>query len=627
MELRENLNQFKKFIHTFYKNINTKNYKHLQTLIPSIKSFEEIFLRNYHRRKKEGVYYTDDHISSFISNEVLILLINKKLNDIYTKSPQIQSIEQIFKLDTDIQQKITESLLNITIFDPACGSGGFLISSIELIFQIIEKINNDLDTFKIKTKLLNNLYGYDINQIAIDLSILKLFSWIFDDNYASGSQIISQLKSNFQLINSLTYSNTRRFDIVIGNPPYGNILNNNEKALLKEENIFYNDIYCSFLLKALNWARGIIGLLVPKSFLIRQGYIEFRNQLLSRANLLKIIDIGSKIFKNATNEVQVLLYENKKEYSPRDLDIYNFPNSKIITYKNQNVDSLKICFNKSCPLCVKTKKIYVYTFRKSCPYCASETVNLNRIRIKPTPLVFQIIDQIEMSANLNYLNPKAFPKMIRGEEDKGLALIKKKLKHDVQGSCLFLNARNDFNYYFINRNKSVNIEEFSPQDLKGNNFEYYTSPKLLIKHNNIFPQAIYTKNNICFTSSVYSLLHDDLEELKYLCAVLNSILMQFYCIYAINNQKDTTINLNQYMIRHLPIIKPPNQLKLKLANNVDLINNLLGESNGVINQKISEILKETDNLVFTLYSISENNREIIISDAKKRIRFYENIYN
>ena len=217
--------------------------------------------------------------------------------------------------------------------------------------------------------------------------------------------------------------------------------------------------------------------------------------------------------------------------------------------------------------------------------------------------------------------------MIRGEEDKGLQLIKKNLKHNNAGSCFFLNARNDFSYYHITPNKSVNFEELNPDELKGNDFEYYISPKLLIKHNNIIPEAIYTKKNICFTSSIYSLIHEDLNELKYLCAILNSSLMQFYCIYAINNQKDTTINLNQYMIRHLPIVKPDELLKLELAKKVDLIINTFETNNGVINQKISEIVKQIDDSIFNLYLISEEKKEIIISDVKKNIRFFNRIYN
>ncbi|HEC40214.1 MAG TPA: hypothetical protein ENI29_18390, partial [bacterium] len=145
-------------------------------------------------------------------------------------------------------------------------------------------------------------------------------------------------------------------------------------------------------------------------------------------------------------------------------------------------------------------------------------------------------------------------------------------------------------------------------------YEFYVGPKMLIKHNNIFPEAIYTEENVCFTSSIYSLLHNDINELKYLCSVLNSKLIKFYCTYAINNQKDTTINLNQYMIRHLPIVKIDNQIKMDLAKIVDIINN--SYKKGKIHEaKIHKLRERVDNLIFELYLINKEEKKIILSNV------------
>ncbi|MFX1323521.1 MAG: Eco57I restriction-modification methylase domain-containing protein, partial [Promethearchaeota archaeon] len=580
MEQRKSLEQLKKFIEEDYNSVDNQNFHKLQSLISSVIKFEENFLKSYHKRKEEGVYYTNELISSFIAHESLIILINNKLSEISSNSLKVHRINDIFQLDIEMQRKINNMLLNLSICDPACGSGIFILSIVDIIFKLLRKLNQNSNMNEVKKILLRNLHGFDINADAINLSILKLLGWIYDGNGNEIPQIVSQLKYNFRRINSLTHPNLNKFDIIIGNPPYGNILNRIEKDLLKKEGIFYNDIYCSFLLKALNWSNEIIGFLVPKSFLLRQSYIEFRSQFLSKANILKIFDIGSKLFKNATNEVQIIFFENKIKAKSQDLEIFNFPDLKINTYSNQAVDALKICYNEKCSFCIKSKKLYAYTFKANCPYCGAKTVKLNRIRIKPNPLALQIISKIERNGDLNYLNPIIFPKMIRGEEDKGLSIVKNRLTNTPQKSCYFLNARNDFKYYFIKKVRSFNIEETNPRFLKGNNFEYYLSPKLLIKHNNIIPEAVYSEENVCFTSSIYSLLHDDSVELKYLCAILNSLLIQFYCIYGINNQKNTTINLNQYMIRHLPIQNPDYKTKVSIAKDVDEIISLFNKKNG-----------------------------------------------
>ena len=44
-----------------------------------------------------------------------------------------------------------------------------------------------------------------------------------------------------------------------------------------------------------------------------------------------------------------------------------------------------------------------------------------------------------------------FPKMIRGEEEKGLRLVKENVKKGTDGSCFFVSARNDFNYFFFKK--------------------------------------------------------------------------------------------------------------------------------------------------------------------------------
>ncbi|MFX1315020.1 MAG: Eco57I restriction-modification methylase domain-containing protein [Promethearchaeota archaeon] len=626
MEQHKNFEKFETFLSLFDKIYRSNNITDFKDLIPTIDTFEDLFLRCYQNRKKEGIYYTDKEISNFMVNQSLIFLINDRLKANSGHFKKISKINDIKNFSSTIQQEIYNFLLNITISDPACGSGNFLVKSADYLYNFIKMLDLNPQNPQIKIQILKNLYGYDTNEYAIKLCTMKLLAWYLDDSHLNFSDILPILQSNLRRENLFFNSNSIKYDIIIGNPPYGNILTQNEKMILKEEDIFYHDIYCAFLLKSLEWTNKIIVFLVPKSFLLRQGYVSFRNKFLSKTNIIKIVDIGSKIFKNATNEVQVIIY-NKKNHKITDLQIYDYPNKKIITYKNQNIDLLRICFNIKCPYCVKSKKLYFYTFKEYCPHCGSETVGLNRIRIKMNDNVYKIINKIEQNGDLNYLNPLDFPKMIRGEEDKGLKLIRHNIRNDSKGSCFFIHARNDFKYYYLQKNKSFNIEEISSNILKGENYEYYIKPKLLIKHNNIIPEAIYTEDNICFTSSIYSLLSDDNEELNYLCALINSALLQFYCIYGINNQKDTTINLNQYMIRHLPLTNANRKIKSEIASKVNKIIEKLIITNGELNTLICQLLREIDDIIFSIYSITPREKNIICTDLKGRTTYFEKIYS
>ncbi|MFX0012184.1 MAG: TaqI-like C-terminal specificity domain-containing protein, partial [Candidatus Hermodarchaeota archaeon] len=273
------------------------------------------------------------------------------------------------------------------------------------------------------------------------------------------------------------------------------------------------------------------------------------------------------------------------------------------------------------------QKIHVYTFKLKCPYCASNTHELHRIRISGNNKIQQVIEKIEKVGDLNILNIEDFPNMIRGEEANGLMEVKKLLKAKTGGTCSFIYAKDDFQYYYYTKNKSFDLDKVDSTILKGQNFEYYTQPKLLIKHNTILPQAVYSEDILCFTSSIYSLLDDNIINLKYLCALINSSLIQFYCFYGINNQQNTTINLNQYMIRHLPLINMNNKEKLLISKKVDLIIEAFKTNKGQIDNTIAKIWRELDEGFFHMYSLSQEDKGIILNAIKGEIDFLKLIYS
>ncbi|MFX1494003.1 MAG: class I SAM-dependent DNA methyltransferase [Promethearchaeota archaeon] len=620
MNILENADKINELYNSVLDAIQFNRYENLKENLILINDIEKKFESNYYKKKKEGVFYTQKEISDFIFSQALISLLNTEFE--YLK---LARIDEIYSLDLNIQNEIKKFLSGIRICDPACGSGVFLLSAASIMNELMKKLNYNVSTIDLNFKIIKSLYGFEINDSAIKLCKLNLLNWFHHEKSARLKELLTVLDSNLKLQNSLIDIKTANFDIIIGNPPYGNILRSSHKDFLKREEIFYTDIYCAFLLKGIRWTEKIIAFLVPKSFLLRQGYIEFRNNLLSNSNLLKIYDIGPNLFKKATNEVQIVIYEKKAKMS-KDLRVYKYPYEEITSYNDQKVDSLRICFNEKCNLNNKAKKIFVYSFQKLCPFCNSKTVSMNRIRIKADQEILKLVNKIEHNGDLNYLNIRDFPMMIRGEEAKGLKKIKNSIKNNLVGSCVFINAKKDFTYFYFKKRKSFNIENINARILKGNNYEYYINPKLLIKHNNIYPQTIFTEERVCFTSSIYSLLHADNDELKYLCAIFNSSLIQFYCRYAINNQRDTTINLNQYMIRHIPIIHCQEDLKQELATKVNRVSQFLLQSNGKLTNQTKQFVKEIDNKIFELYSITNPEKKAIISTIKEQIDFFRNIY-
>ena len=618
-EIPNNLNIF---IQEFESLIYRGEHNQAKSLIGEIEKKEDIFLEEYDNRKKHGVYYTDPKLARFIAQKTVFTLLNEKIG------LDLNSIENIRDLTRKTSQKIVRLLLNTSICDPTCGSGNFLVNAGEVLLDIITNLKPDKAFKDIKTQIIKNLYGFDINLVVVTLSKLKLIKWLFkgkDPNISKYNEVKSILNENIQEKNSLFKLENNKFDLIVGNPPYGNILSEDEKERLRKQKIYNKDAYCAFLLKSMKWCKEYVGFLIPKSFLLRQSYLDFRNSFLSKSNVLEIYNIGSNEFKRATNEVQVIIYGKKKE-SEKDLKVYDFPDREIIHYQNQEFDSLRACVNSECDDISLMKRFFVYTREEECPTCSCPTTPLNRIRIKCNERIFKLFNQIEQQGDLNYLNINDFPKLIRGEEAKGLRRVKEVLQKENGGDCYYIDAKYDFQYYYFQKNKPFELKSISSDLLKGDSKEYYTSPKLLIKHNSIYPEALFTEDNTCFTSSIYSLLHEENRELKYLCALLNSALIHFYCIYAINNQNDTTINLNQYMIRHLPIADIRESKKVEIAEIVDNISQELDQTKGNLKESIKEKIITLNTTIFKIYNIEKNQQRFIIEKVKRYNPYFKSVY-
>jgi hypothetical protein len=81
------------------------------------------------------------------------------------------------------------------------------------------------------------------------------------------------------------------------------------------------------------------------------------------------------------------------------------------------------------------------------------------------------------------------------------------------------------------------------------------------------------------------------------------------------------------MIRHLPLINPNSETKLRICEKVDLITRNLEKFNGQISEKLKQEIRNTDATLFDLYSIDEKEQKLIISSVKNQISYFNQIYS
>jgi len=169
------------------------------------------------KRKKDGVFYTPKYITKYIvENTVGKLCTEKKVElgikeEEYFKGRKNRKGDTIKKL-VGLLDQYRDWLLQLTICDPACGSGAFLNQALN--FLIAEHTYID----ELKTKVLggglqfsdientileNNIFGVDLNEESVEIAKLSL--WL---RTAQPRRKLNDLSSNIKCGNSLIDSKT-----------------------------------------------------------------------------------------------------------------------------------------------------------------------------------------------------------------------------------------------------------------------------------------------------------------------------------------------------------------------------------------------------------------------------------
>ncbi|MGL2962922.1 Eco57I restriction-modification methylase domain-containing protein [Flavobacterium sp. RSB2_4_14] len=295
------------------------------------------------KRKKDGVFYTPKYITKYIvDNTVGKLCQDKKAEiniieeDYFTDKKRTKTTKQ------PLLEKLTAYrnwLLQITICDPACGSGAFLNQALDFLIQehkYIDELQAKLfgDALILsdveKSILENNLYGVDLNEESVEIAKLSL--WL---RTAQPNRKLNDLNNNIKcgnsLIDDVTIASDKAFnwqnefpkifdkggfDIIIGNPPYVQVFDINLKEALETKfEVFKrnNDLYSSFYELSINLlkSRGILGFITPNSF-IKGDYFKNLREFFIKYQILSIVDFNNElIFEDANVFSAILILEKK----------------------------------------------------------------------------------------------------------------------------------------------------------------------------------------------------------------------------------------------------------------------------------------------------------------------------
>ncbi|MGO2294545.1 MAG: Eco57I restriction-modification methylase domain-containing protein [Psychroflexus halocasei] len=164
------------------------------------------------KRKKDGVFYTPKYITKYIVDNTVGKLCEEKKTELdiqeadYEKERKGRKKATIKKLTQKIED-YRKWLLQISICDPACGSGAFLNQALEFLIaehkyidELQAKLFGDAMVLsEVENAILeNNLFGVDINEESVEIAKLSL--WL---RTAQKGRKLTSLNKNIKCGNSL----------------------------------------------------------------------------------------------------------------------------------------------------------------------------------------------------------------------------------------------------------------------------------------------------------------------------------------------------------------------------------------------------------------------------------------
>lgn len=332
------------------------------------------------KRKKDGVFYTPKYITKYIvENTIGKLCEEKKLELAINEEDYITDKKRQKKTIKDLVDKLDtyrKWLLQLTICDPACGSGAFLNQALDFLIdehQYIDELQAKLfgDALVLtdmeNSILENNLFGVDLNEESVEIAKLSL--WL---RTAQPNRKLNDLSGNIKCGNSLiddseiagdkafNWQNAfpkvfekGGFDVIIGNPPYVRRTQLNEKVKIGLEKNYYSafkqyDLYVLFNELALSITKinGLIGFIQPNKFLSAEYGFKILNLLINNSNILYIFGVSlDKVFSEASVYPYIFIYKKLSYHSnfeEKEVNLFNFCKDENLQGFDEIIKSKKV---------------------------------------------------------------------------------------------------------------------------------------------------------------------------------------------------------------------------------------------------------------------------------------------
>jgi len=219
-----------------------------------------------------------------------------------------------------------------TVIDPACGSGGFLLYTLERVKRDVEKKLASRDAEAAwRNFALDGLFGIEINSQLARVAMMNMI--IHEDGH-------SNIENNDALDDPTNFLPRRdiklgKYTMLMTNPPFGAVVKDREKDYLRKYELGgkiklrkRQKTEILFLERCLDFLRpgGKMGIVIPDGILTNSSLQYVRDFITERAQILAVVSLPQTAFIHYGAGVKAsLLFLRKKqeeESLPEDYPIF-----------------------------------------------------------------------------------------------------------------------------------------------------------------------------------------------------------------------------------------------------------------------------------------------------------------
>lgn len=499
-----------------------------------------------------------------------------------------------------------------------------------------------------KRILLNNIYGVDIDPQAVEVTKLSLLLKVLEgeseqtiqpylrlfqqralpdlgDNIKCGNSLIGEDFYQEQSLLSLGHEEKLRinvfnwtgphgfpeimnqsgFDAILGNPPYGASLNENELTYLRNH---YNsstkdfDTYSLFIEKAVGLARkgGLIGMIVPTGWYSGPKFAALRLMVARKSDPIIFVNLPYDIFRAWVDTTVFIIRKTPKLVSwPRndhhEVSLITFPKRfRIRSAVDFARDTERIRFSSWFDTGGDEYLTYVDS---------AAARLMNKISLSGKPLG----DLADVQRGVTPF--KLMPKPDHPNSRRAFDGTVRRYQFDPGHKC------------YIRFDDS--LAEIKPE-------KYFVGPRILLRElisRQFRLQAVKVADDFVTNKSMQSILaiHQG-PDLNYLLGILNSRLMSWYFLRRSNiAQRDDFPKIILKETRSLPIVPvaertkehryTQEQISVLTEEIIDLYEKLrhcsLPHEKDAVNRQVVGIDMQIDQLVYQLYDISQKEIALI----------------